>query len=429
MKFPRLFKRKKKEPAPPEPSEQPAMESDFYSRRVADDPLGSESSGPMMPTTRRTSRHSPVVRRENSNRASNWALGMLLLRAVLLVVLLGGGFVALRMVLTRLAEPGEEEKQRWEERALLMDQGGKVNLPDRPVSPVLSAKAPRSASLTERLESWEDAERHLRSADALIRRGIDLEAAHRLHQALAAAPENRNAMRRLMEIYVESGQYDQALPLCMRLLEQDSAQREVKMHLLAALYHTGRYEDALALSSQMLQRTPGDLEVLMLAARSSRAAADNARALDLYDRILQRRPAHIGALQGSAEILLEQERFEDALPFYTELLRQEPSEPVYYALALCYAQTEEVGKAVIRMGQAASLFGESTVGPWLAQPAFNPIRETVDFRSFADRIIGIESRKAIEAINRREQQRDLPDQPIEPVLPDQPSLKAVDPGR
>lgn len=405
------------------------MQTDFYGRRVADDPFEPEARGPAMPTSRRTSRHSPVVRRENSNRASNWALGMLLLRAVLILVFLGGGFVALRIVLSRLAEPTEKEQQRWEERAALMDQGVRTALSDESGLPSASRQALDSEPLAVRLESWELAERYLRSADALIRRGIDLEAARRLRQVLTAAPENRIAMRKLLEIFMNSGQYDQALPLCIRLLEQDSSQRDVKMHLLSALYQTDRFEDAVRLSERMLKHTPGDLDVLMLAAQSSRAAGNSERALEHYAGILQHNPQHPGALQGSGEILLEQERFEEALPFYTELLREEPTEEIYYALALCYAQLEEAGKAVIRMGQAASLFGESAVGPWLGQPVFNPIRETVDFRAFADRIIGMESRKAIEAINRRERQRDLPDEPVGPELPAQPVLKAVNPGR
>ena len=58
------------------------------------------------------------------------------------------------------------------------------------------------------------------------------------------------------------------------------------------------------------------------------------------------------------------------------------------------------------------IFGAAAISPWLRDAGFDPVRETVEFRSFADRVVGSETRKAIEEINKREAEKTTP------VVPD-----------
>jgi len=77
------------------------------------------------------------------------------------------------------------------------------------------------------------------------------------------------------------------------------------------------------------------------------------------------------------------------------------------------------------MGQAASLYGESVVSSWLRKDLedFDPILETVEYRSFADRLVGVETRKNIEELRHREVQEKKPLIPTEIDIPKQPELK------
>jgi hypothetical protein len=86
------------------------------------------------------------------------------------------------------------------------------------------------------------------------------------------------------------------------------------------------------------------------------------------------------------------------------LLKLDPQEEYYRIVAHQYAQLEEAGKAVIFLGQAASLFGDGTVGAWLRSDLgeFDPIRETTEYRAFADTIVGVEQRTAVEAMQERD---------------------------
>lgn len=390
---------------------------EFYSNRSGETPLDESYEGAGGGPVRRTSRHSPVQRRENDNRASNITLGLFLLRAVLIVVLLGGGFIGLKLIAKAVSGPSDADRERWAEKARLMEQGAS---PDTGVAPETARLSETSVSdelIKTRIERWTLAERHLRSADSLIRRGIHDKAVERLLQVLQASPHNRAAQQQLLNIYMEDQNYIDAVPLCIRLLDQDSTQWGVQTSLLEALQQSGRNEPALTLADRLLDQKPNDVRVLQVAAVASRDAGDAERALGLYERILENLPESPVALLGSAEIYHEKMDWAEAIPFYLELMRQSPEPEVYHALSQCYAQLGESGKTVIFMGQATSLFGSSEVAPWLRETVFDPVRESVEFRSFADRIVGIETRKAIEAINRREAEKKASSAPETPTLP------------
>jgi len=422
----KIFGRKKpSEKAAPSPSETVDPEQSFYEQRAGEEPLDEFSEG-YGRHTHRTSFHSPARRRETSNRIGNKEVFFLLFRAGLIVFLLGAGFLVLKLGLGKLTEPSEKDQEQWEANAALMENG--------PTPEQFSAEAaplqPQTPAVTteligKRLRRWEEAERHMRAAEMRERDGMGEEAVLRLGQALHSAPDNRAAQRLLMEIYMRSGNYAGAIPLCIRLLDQDSRQWGVKMNLLQALQGLGQAEACLALAEQMLETEPNNLDVLEVAAFAQRVAGNGEEALALFDRILQNDSLHQMALAGSGAIHLERGEWQKATPYYLELVRTRPDVRYYHDLVRCYARQEEAGKAVIFMGQAASLYGESEISSWMQHDleAFDPIRETVEYRSFADRIVGVETRKAIEEIRRREIEKKAPATPAGVDLPTQPELK------
>jgi tetratricopeptide (TPR) repeat protein len=427
MKFFRWIKNRREKRRPQ--TAVPDSEQSLYSRYAGEDPLDHYADSAFLRQTRRTSRHSPARRRESNNRASNWTLAALLLRALLIVVLLAGGFLALRLVLNRMAEPSKKDQQQWEDNAALME--------NRPVT----ADTPAGASVPQapvvmspefmgkQLERWDLTERRFRAAEALDRRGIDEEAAERLTQALQTTPDNRAAQSLLLDIYMRSGRYTEAIPLCIRRLDQDSGQWEVQMNLLRALSATGQTGAGLVLADRMLEMQPNNLTVLETAAKDRLAQGSPETAFKLFERILANDGKNAAALAGCAQIYFNQGDYSNAVPYYLELVKV-TSKPEYYrSLAQCYSRLNESGKAVIFMGQASSLFGETAISTWLSDPELDPVRETADFRAFADSIVGIETRKAIESINRREAEKATTTEPGGTDLPQQPALQAIRPGR
>ncbi len=423
MKF---FKRKKasKENAS-SLVETPDSEQSFYTQPIGDEPLNEFSDG-YGRRTRRTSLHSPARRRETSNRTGNKEIFSLLFRTGLIIFLLAAGFLVLKLGLGKLAEPSEKDQEQWVANAELMENGSASKVPMVETAPeTVMSQAVTTELIGKRLRRWIEAERHMRAAEMRERDGMDEQATERLGQALRSAPDHRAAQKLLMEIQMRSENYAAAIPLCVRLLDQDSRQWGVKMNLLQALQRLGQTEACLVLADPMLEQEPNNLELLEVAALAHRIAGEGEEALVLFDRILQNDGRHAVALAGSGAIHQERGEWEKALPYYLELVKTHPDIEHYHNLVRCYAQMEEAGKAVIFMGQAASLYGESDVAVWLKRDleAFDLILETVEYRSFADRIVGVEARKAIEDIRRREIEKKAPAGGGGLDLPAQPELK------
>lgn len=400
MKF---FRRKKSQTKSiSSPSKPVDEESSFYTQQVGLAPLDEYSAG-QGKQFRRTSRHTPARRRENSNRASHREMTLLVLRIILIPTLIVAAFLGLRFVVGLVDGPSQKDIERWEENAEIMERGAGALSPVIPTERISVDKE----LLESRMTQWEKADRYLREGEALNRRNLDDEAVERLRQALQLAPDNRAAQKLLLDIYMRSENYVDSIPLCIHLLDQDAQNWDVKMSLLKALQETEQMDIGLLLSEQMLVEQPENLNVLEFSAYANAAQGNREQALEIYTHILELDEEHLLALEGSAYIYQWLGEWKKAIPFYMELVRKDPKPERYRALATCYAQLNEGGKVVIFLGQAASLYGESVVSPWLSDLSFDPVREVVDFRAFTDRIVGVETRKAIEAINRRKVEQDL----------------------
>ena len=401
----------------------PDSEQSFYARPAGEEPIDGSASGFSGPTTR-TSRHTPAHPRERCNRTSNRDLFFLLFRAGLIVVLLGGGYLALKIAMDRLAEPSEKEKQHWEATAALMEKGDSNEV----AAPGLG-RISNEAQIQERLRAWDAAERHMRSAESLYHRGLAREAVERLEKVLRSAPDSYAAQKLLLEICMADERYEEAVSLSLRLLDQDSRQWEIKMDLLKALQRLNRTPACLLLANRMLEKEPDNMRVLEVTAGAQWTAGDLDAALSLFARMLKNEKRHQGALEGAALIHQAREDWANATACYLDLVGIAPQEDYYQALAHCYARQGEAGRAILSMGQAASLFGEPAVSSWLRQDLeqFDPIRETVEYRAFADRLVGIKTRKAIEELRLREVQEEESEMPATVELPTRPDLKILRP--
>ena len=372
----------------------------FYEQRNTEAPLDEYSEG-YGQRSQRTSRHTPGRRRETSNRASQSQLVILVLKIILIPALLIAGYMVLKSVAARLAQPTEKDMEAWESSSKVMDRGpisSEILLGER----VSNIDFGDAAALKERLDRLNQADLLVASAKALEQRKMEEEAISRLQEALRFAPENLAAQKLLLELNIRQGNYKEALPLCVQLLEQDGHDQQILEHFLAALHETDQVEASLLLADRILEVDPGNLRVMEIAAYDYAAKGETDKALELYGRVLQRNPDRLLALEGSGTIYEWKAEWARALPYYMKLVELDPQPERYRVLARNYAQQNEAGKAVIFLGQATGLYGESVVMPWLSDPGFDPVRQTVEFRSFADQVVGAKAREAIESIRQRE---------------------------
>jgi tetratricopeptide (TPR) repeat protein len=367
-----------------------------------------------------------VRRRENNNRTTNRDLLILVLKIILIPILLVGGFLGLKAALSLIDGPSEKERTQWEADAERMEKTPAAE-PEEAVT-LSDDLAINKDILAERMDRWETGQRHLRAAEALERRGMDDEAVVRLRQTLQFIPDSQKAQHLLLELYMRSGSYKEAIPLCLRLLDQDSTQLDLKILLLQALQAEDETEMCMLLADRMLRERPDDLSILEMAAYAHAAEGDMDTALNFYERILEANPRYLLALEGSGYIYQFQKEWLKAVPYYLKLLELNPKPGHYMALARGYAQLGDEGKALVLLGQAYSLYGEPVVSPWLRSPDFDPVRETADFRSFLDQMVGARTRAAIEEIRRREIQRETVRDVPEFKLPSATDLEILKPG-
>ena len=420
------FSRKKKTRPERNSSDSHIPESDrnFYEQGGGYTPLDGSSPGGgfQAPRTVRTA----ARRRENNTRATDKSLIFLVIKIFLIPLVLLLAYVGLKMLLDRLSEPSEKDMQIWEENSKLMERSV-TGVPDAAL--VAEEIFVDRDFLERRLDEWGHAEQLLRSAEALSRRGIDADAIERLKQALAFAPNFKDAQQMLLDIYMKTEAYSEAAPICIQLLDQDSDQREIKLSLLKSLLMTEELQAALLLANQILVTEPNSPDALEVVAYVQAVLGNTQEALDVYAHILSYNKDHQLALSGSAYIYQNLGKWTNAIPYYSELIRLEAKPDVYHALAQCYAQLGEGGKATIYMGQAVSLYGEATVSPWLQEKDFDRVRETIEFRSFVDMVVGSERRMAIEEIRRREAEKEKSLLLDRPNLPDKPDLDVLKPHR
>ena len=384
--------------------------SSFYTQNTGERPLDAPPiEQPSVERERFTSRHKPPRRRENNNRAGAYAISLLFVRTFLVIAAIGGGIIALKIYTNHLQNPTEEQKRIWDEQNR---QPWKISSKHSAATTGVPDNLSRiDLLIKEQIEQWKIADRNLRAAkEALHRPGFETEALARLQQVLQATPENHEAQQLMFDFLMRKGAFADAVPYAMRLIDQNSSDLNMQIRLLQALYR-GDYADAAgALAEYLLIIRPDNDQVLEIAAMLNVEANNLDSALEHYLRILSVNRHNEAALRGVSAIFSSRGEWEKAVPYYIELTRVAPDETTYHWLAVCFSQMDEMEKAVTLLGQSASLYGENTVAGWLPNPGFDTIRETEDFRNFADHIAGSERRRAIEALRRSERRGELDEQ-------------------
>jgi tetratricopeptide (TPR) repeat protein len=152
---------------------------------------------------------------------------------------------------------------------------------------------------------------------------------------LSSRPEEAHALRSdfigelkvaAIEMY-QRGEYETSLRYCEEYLSYDSADFELGLHRVRNLSRLGRSADALHAIGPLFEVTTSPFRLAKLhfaQARTFLEMRNHDAARESFLKALQYRPEYLPALQGIAELLLKQDKIDDAAGFIGRALETSP---------------------------------------------------------------------------------------------------------
>jgi tetratricopeptide (TPR) repeat protein len=362
--------------------------TEFYAASPSEKPLFDKSGVSDSKQVRKTGRHQAVVGRKQDKMDPREKMALMaILKSVIMILLLVIAFFMLRKGI------GLYEESIWLDHAM---NGEK--------SPVLqevvlieefNIQEPDSREkFAERIEIWQEADRLVRSADALMQRNIYDQAIERCQDALRLDPAHTGALERLGELYYSKENFVEAVNAYIRLLSVDPSKADVQKQLIQSLDAFGDPEAVMYMAEWYLEQNTYDSDVQRYLANARYTNEEFTEAAEAYSRVLRESPKDIQALerQTSAYMLLGQ--YDKALIPLAKLRETNYRKQEYYKqIAVCNAQLQKSQATVQTLGRAAQLFGEKLVIGWVRDPQLDPVREDRGFLAFTERIGNTEFRK------------------------------------
>jgi serine/threonine-protein kinase PknG len=152
----------------------------------------------------------------------------------------------------------------------------------------------------------------LRFGDQSLRAGNYASATNFYKQAAKTNPQSIDAHLRLAEVYIDQGEFSQAL------FEITQVQRRAPGHWKVAWYTgrlleaQGKLSDAADQYRELMADLPGELPPQQALARVSARMGNDAAAIELYNKVLKADPGNTDAILGVTASLLNLQRWDEA---------------------------------------------------------------------------------------------------------------------
>ena len=372
-----------------------ASPSEFYTASPVEKPLYEDRQSGGTRSVRKTERHQQVMgrRKEAVDIREKMAL-MAILKLVIMVLLLMIAFVML-----------------WKGIGLYEESRITANLETLPeLSTTMQAvelvegfdieDQDSRKKFAERIEHWKEADRLVRSADALLQRNLYDQAIAQCKDALESDPSHRGALERLGQLYYAKEDYSSSVNIYIRLMSVDPSHKEIQKQLIQALDALGDYKAVKYMADWYFDQNMYDPDVQRYLANSLYAQEKFEEAAEAYGRVLRNAPGDALALEHQAAAQMQLGQYEKALESLEILRRKNYRNPVYYKqIVICNAQMQRGRETVQALGRAAQIFGEQIVVGWLQDPQLDPVRENRTFQAFTDRVGGEEFRLWLEKMS------------------------------
>jgi Flp pilus assembly protein TadD len=204
-------------------------------------------------------------------------------------------------------------------------------------------------------------------------------------KALETWPDMNAALRTLGVIYIQRGQFDQAIAVLERSLKGNAFSAETYSNLATAYMQKGMLDKAEELLQTALQIAPGyyvaylNLGLLYLMRGRYEASAD------YLERGLEHIPNDGAARNNLAVSLIRLGRYDDARKHLNLLINLEPnSASGYFNMAISFTLEKKFEDAMNWIRQGARHCSPVACQKFLADSDFNLIRGTPEFQKFME---------------------------------------------
>lgn len=213
------------------------------------------------------------------------------------------------------------------------------------------AKAIFESALTR---NPKDIEAHYYLAQLSIRQGYADPAIRHLEAVLAIDPAHNSALQQLSVAYIESDQFELALPHITTLLAADSRDLDTQFRYATCLSGLQRHTEAVAAYDQILTQTPDDVTTIcakglaQINANDSKSAMTTLKSATLIDANHPLPYYYVGIAY------MKSERWDEAAKALTKALNLGgPSPDIASALGTCYLALNQPKEAVTAFQKAA----------------------------------------------------------------------------
>jgi len=384
--------------------------SEFYSASPSERPLSDNDAPSDSHSVRHTGRHQAALRgQEKMDPREKMAL-MAILKSAILILSLVIAFFLLRKGIDLYEESIWLEHADAPEKSPVLQEVELVG--DFDIQDQNSRE-----QFAERIEHWKEADRLVRSADALLQRNISDQAIKQCQNALRLDPAHIGALERLARLYYARGSHVEAINAYIRLLSVDPSREKIQKRLIEALDAFGDHDAVKYTAEWYLEENAYDVEVQRYLANALYAREDFAAAAEAFGKVLRELPRDVQVLERQANAYMLEQQYEKALEPLARLREKSFRNLVYYKqIAVCHAQLLQSQETVQILGKAAQIFGQQAVLSLLQDPRLDPVREERIFQAFADRAGGKDFRLGLEELARYAEAKDKGKTEIEPQL-------------
>lgn len=371
----------------------PVSSAEFYTTSPTEKPLYDNSMGSDSKQVHKTSRHQASTgrREEKLDPREKMALMAILKLFVMILVLVIAFFMLWKGI-------GLYEESIWLDHAK-EGEGSPVLEEVVLVEDFDIQNQTAREKFADRIELWREADRLVRSADALLQRSIYDQAIIRCQDALRLDPSHSGALERLGQLYFAKENYVEAVNTYIRLLSVDPSRAEIQKKLIQALDKFGDAEAVMYMAEWYLEQNMYDAEVQLYLANARFTREEFAEAAEAYGVVLRDTPRNVSALERQATSYMLLEQYEKALaPLEVLRTNNYRGQEYYKQIAICNAQLLQSKESVQTLGRAAQLFEKNLVVGWVRDPRFDPIRTDRAFQGFIDRVAGQETRLWLEKV-------------------------------
>ncbi|RKX40256.1 MAG: hypothetical protein DRP64_12910 [Verrucomicrobia bacterium] len=384
--------------------------SEFYSSSPSERPLSDSDAPSDSHSVRETVRHQAALRGpEKMDPREKMALMAILKSAVLILSLVIAFFLLWKGINLYEESVWLEHADAPEKSPVLLEVelGEGFDIQDQN----------SREQFAERIEFWKEADRLVRSADALLQHNNQDQAIELCQDALRLDPAHIGALERLARLYYAKGNHVEAINAYIRLLSVDPSRKKIQKRLIAALNAYGDHDAVKYTAEWYLEENAYDVDVQRYLANALYAREDFAAAAEAFGKVLRELPRNVQVLEQQASSFMQVQQYEKALVPLSTLRRHNNKNPVYHKqIAVCQAQLQQGYETVQTLGRAAQVFGVQIILGFIQDPQFDPVREERAFQAFVDRVGGKEFRLGIEDMARRAAASEEERTGIEPQL-------------